>query len=70
MEPRERFGGNVRAMRTRRGLSQEALAERCRLHPTEISRLERGVRDPRLATMVRIARALGVAPAELLEGVR
>ena len=57
-------------MRTRRGLSQEALAERCRLHPTEISRLERGVRDPRLATMVRIARALGVAPAELLEGVR
>ncbi len=57
-------------MRTRRALSQEALAERCQLHPTEISRVERGVRDPRLATMVRIARALGVPVAELLEGVR
>ncbi|HLM33710.1 MAG TPA: helix-turn-helix transcriptional regulator [Gaiellaceae bacterium] len=70
MEPREVFGANVRRLRARRGLSQEALADACELHPTEISRLERGVRDPRLATIARVARALDVAPARLLEGIR
>lgn len=37
MLPRERFGANVRALRARRGLSQEALADACELHPTEIA---------------------------------
>jgi len=40
------------------------------LHMTEISRLERGTRDPRLSTVVRLARALEVAPGELLTGMR
>ena len=40
------------------------------LDPTEISRLERGVRDPRFATIVPVARALEVSPSGLLEGVR
>lgn len=51
------------------GLSQEALGHACGLHPTEISRLERAARDPRLATIIRLARALEVTPAELLTGI-
>lgn len=69
MEPHERFGRNVRSQRERRGLSQEELGHAAGLHPTEISRLERGVREPRLSTVVRLARALGLRPARLLDGI-
>ena len=69
MEPRERFAANVRRLRQAQGLSQEALGDACGLHRTEISLLERAGRDPRLSTIVRVARALKVAPAELLAGV-
>jgi transcriptional regulator with XRE-family HTH domain len=69
MEPKQRLADNLRRHRAAAGLSQEALASRTRLHRTEISLLERGIRDPRLTTIVRIARALGVAPSELLADV-
>ena len=70
MEPVERFADNMRKTRARRGLSQEALGQASGLHRTEISLLERGEREPRLRTIVRVARALKVAPADLLENVR
>jgi len=59
----------VRRLRLEQRLSQMALSELCGLHLTEISRLERGIRDPQLETIVKVARGLGVAPAELLAGV-
>lgn len=70
MEPRERFAANLRRERKRLDLSQEELGYRCDLHRTEISLLERGGRDPRLATIVRLARALDIKVAELLRGIR
>ena len=70
MEPAEQFASNLRSARDRAGLSQEELSNRSGLHSTEISRLERGVREPRLGTIVRLARGLGLAPADLLAGVR
>lgn len=70
MEARQRFAANLRAHRERLGLSQEALGDLCDLHRTEISLLERAGRDPRLATIVRLAHALKIPPAELLEGIR
>jgi Helix-turn-helix len=45
-------------------------SRRADLHPSEISRLERNVRDPRFSTIVRVARALAIRPAELLDGIR
>ena len=69
MEPQERFGRNLREHRLRLGMSQEALAHAAGLHPTEVSRLERAVRDPRLSTIVRVARALGVTTGQLVQGV-
>jgi transcriptional regulator with XRE-family HTH domain len=71
MEPvREQFAANLRRHRTRIGLSQEALADVCDLHRTEISLLERCKRSPRLETIVILSRGLELAsPAELLEGI-
>ncbi len=70
MEPQERFARNVRRHRLERGISQEALGHAAGLHRTEISLLERAMREPRLSTIVRVARALNVPPAELLRGIR
>jgi transcriptional regulator with XRE-family HTH domain len=70
VDARERLARNIRDQRKRRGMSQEELAFACDLHPTEISRLERSARDPRFSTIVRVARALKVKPAELLDGIR
>jgi transcriptional regulator with XRE-family HTH domain len=67
---REQFAANLRRHRTRVGLSQEALADVCDLHRTEISLLERCKRSPRLETIVILSRGLGLAsPAELLDGI-
>ena len=71
MEPaRKQFALNLRDRREKVGLSQEALAEVCGLHRTEISLLERCKRSPRLETIVILARGLELAsPGELLEGI-
>lgn len=69
MDARTRFAQNLRRHRLRRHMTQESLGEACDLHPTEISLLERGGRDPRLGTIVKLARGLGIPAAKLLEGV-
>ena len=69
MEPTKRFALNLRIERKAQSLSQERLAYRAQLHRTEISLLERGGRDPRLSTVVRLARALGVPASCLLEDI-
>ncbi len=68
---RTQFAANLRHHRTRVGLSQEALADLCDLHRTEISLLERCKRSPRLETIVILARGLELSSAgELLKGIR
>lgn len=69
MEPVERFGANVRAMRLARGWTQEDLAEHSGLAPVQISRIERGKREVRLTTLIRLVRALDVPPGDLLGGL-
>jgi transcriptional regulator with XRE-family HTH domain len=65
----ERFGANLVRHRLAADLSQEELSFRAGLHRTEIGLLERGVRIPRIDTLAKLAGALGVAPADLLEGI-
>lgn len=60
------FGRRVRQLRNERGLSQDALARATDVHTTMIGRLERGVREPRLSTILRVAYGLDVEPGELL----
>jgi transcriptional regulator with XRE-family HTH domain len=68
---REQFAKNLRRQRDRAGISQEALADACDLHRTEISLLERSKRSPRLETIVILAKGLGLSSTqELFEGIR
>lgn len=69
MEDRKIFAANLKRERERLKLSQEALGFKCDLNTSEVSRLERSRRDPRLATIIKLARALGVPPAKLLDGI-
>lgn len=66
MDPRERFSVNLRDLREAAGLTQMQLSNASGVHTTEISRLERGERNPRLTTIVKLAAGLGVEPGALL----
>lgn len=54
------FGTNLRKYRTEQGLSQEKFAEKCGLHRTYISDIERFQRSIALENVQRIADALEV----------
>jgi transcriptional regulator with XRE-family HTH domain len=61
------FGQRLRELRARQGVSQDALARETDVHPTAIGRFERGAREPRLTTIMRLARGLDVSPGELVD---
>jgi len=67
MDMRQTVGKNVRKLRDKRGLSQEELAFETDLHRTYISGVERGVRNPTVLVIERLATALKVQPSKLLE---
>jgi transcriptional regulator with XRE-family HTH domain len=69
VNPRDPFAAHLRKARLKAGLTQEELAERCYLHRTEVSLLERGGREPRLGTLIKLASALGVGPESLCAGI-
>lgn len=60
------LGAVIAEVRRSAGLSQEALAFRCKLHPTYISQLERGLKSPTVRVLRVIAAALGTQASELL----
>ena len=62
-----RFWASVRSLRFRLGISQEELAERADLHRTYIAGIERGARNVTLKSMDKLAKALGVSTASLLD---
>jgi transcriptional regulator with XRE-family HTH domain len=64
---RKRVAKNVRAYREKIGWSQESLAERADMHWTFISGVERAKYNLSLSSLVRIAKALGREPYELLK---
>ncbi|HEU0300062.1 MAG TPA: helix-turn-helix transcriptional regulator [Longimicrobium sp.] len=68
MENFEAILGQVIATeRKRAGLTQEALASRCKLHPTYISQLERGLKSPTVRVLVLVAGAIGTKASEILQ---
>ena len=68
MDIRRRLGLTVKELRGKKGWSQEELGFETDLHRTYISGIERGVRNPTITVLARIAAALGVTPSRLLKG--
>ena len=60
------LGRNPRRARTERDLTQEQVARRSGVHATQVSRIERGKRDPRISTVEKLAEAVSLSVSELL----
>lgn len=63
------FGRNVARIRNAQGLSQDKVAETADLDRTYLSGIERGVRNPGIKSVLRIAKALKTPVADLCKGV-
>ncbi len=63
-----RFAANIQRLRAKKKLSQKALADKVGISVSYVSMLERAQRSPPLETIEKMARALGVTPANLLGG--
>ena len=63
------IGRRIKAARERKGLTQEELAEEVDLSPMHVSVIERGVKLPKLETLINIANALDVSADVLLQDV-
>ena len=61
------FGQRLRELRAECSVSQDTLALAAGIHPTAIGRFERGNREPRLRSILRLAEGLGVRPGRLVD---
>jgi transcriptional regulator with XRE-family HTH domain len=60
------FGELLRQTRLKAGMTQEALAGKTRLTREYISLMELGKRTPTIGVFIRVSRALGLSPADLI----
>ena len=70
MDVRRRLGLNLKRLREEQGFSQESFADHCGLHRTYISGIERGVRNPTVIILDKIAKGLKVPAGQLLDEIR
>ena len=61
-----KLGQNLKRIRTKKGMSQGDIARALEVHRAYISGIENGKRNPTLATIKKLADALGVSADELL----
>lgn len=61
-----KFGKHLRVLREERKLTQEELADRAKMHFTYIGQIERGIRNPSLINLHKLAKALKVSAGQLL----
>lgn len=69
LDIRIRFGRAIRRIREEQGINQEEAAERCGLHRTYYSGIERGVRNVSLMNIERVAKGLKTSLPELFARV-
>jgi transcriptional regulator with XRE-family HTH domain len=69
MDVAARFGDNLIRQRKLADISQDELSVRASVHRTEISQLERGLRIPRIDTVVKLATSLEVSVLDLIVGI-
>lgn len=66
MSPKQ-FAMRLKSLREQQGLTQEVLAKKAGISRAYLARLEMGRHDPHLSRLRKLAKALGVSAAELLE---
>jgi DNA-binding XRE family transcriptional regulator len=59
-------GERLKALRIRRALTQQELAERADLSSNALNRIELDKAEPRMSTLRKLAKALDVDPAEIV----
>lgn len=62
---RTQFGKHLKKLREENGWTQEELADKAGMHFTYIGQIERGVRNPSLINLHKLAKALKVTAGEL-----
>lgn len=70
MKLEQSFGKVLKELRTKKGVSQEDLADSAKLDRTYISLLERGLRQPTLGTLFSLAKSLDLSPSEIISKVQ
>lgn len=65
-----KFGKRVRELREAKGWTLETLAEAAQMNELQVGHIERGASDPKLSTILKLARALAVRPEELFRSLR
>jgi transcriptional regulator with XRE-family HTH domain len=60
------LGKRLRELRTAKGWTLEELAEAARMNELQVGHIERGASDPKLSTIMKLAKALGVTQGELV----
>jgi len=68
-EIKRMLGYRVITLRIEQGFNQKELADRAGISRANVSHVERGHHAPNLATLVCIARGLGITANELIEGI-
>lgn len=63
----KKIGNRIKEIRTEKGLSQQELAAELDYEKSNMSRLESGTTNPKIATLYRVAKALNIPLSELLE---
>ncbi|MFA4818399.1 MAG: helix-turn-helix transcriptional regulator [Patescibacteria group bacterium] len=63
----QRLGERLKKVRQEKGMSQGDIARKLGVHRSYISGIERGVRNPTIKNIEKIATALGVSPHTLLQ---
>jgi transcriptional regulator with XRE-family HTH domain len=66
---RIRFGRAIRRIRAEQGINQEEAADRCGLHRTYYSGIERGIRNVSIVNIERISRGLKISLPRLFERI-
>src|SRR5688500_11692075 len=68
--PTDKFGARLSALRVLSGLSLEAVASRSGLTKSYLAKLERGISQPAIATVVKLAKTFGVSSGKRLGEVQ
>jgi transcriptional regulator with XRE-family HTH domain len=65
----KKIGNRIRALRLKRGWSQEEFADLCVIHRGHMGQIERGEKDVSISTLIKVGKGFGITVSALLKGV-